>query len=88
MPIEQKPNNKLAMIAGNGKFPIIFAQSAKKNADIELIAIGIIDDTVRSLSKFVDKIYWIQAGQYNKLIDILHKEQVSKLAMVGQVNPK
>jgi hypothetical protein len=88
MPIGQKSNNKLAMIAGNGKFPVIFAQSAKKNSDIELIAIGIISDTVRSLYKFVDKMYWIQAGQYNKLIDILRKEQVSKLAMVGQVNPK
>jgi DUF1009 family protein len=88
MPIEQTANTKLAMIAGNGRFPIIFAQAAKEKADIELVAIGIISDTSKQLAKFVDKMYWIQAGQYNRLIEILENEQISKLAMVGQVNPK
>jgi hypothetical protein len=81
-------NQKLGMIAGSGKFPIIFAQSAKQKDNIELLAIGIINDTSRCLSKFVDKMYWIQAGQYNRLIEILNKEQIFKLAMVGQISPK
>jgi len=87
MSLAQDTNKKLGMIAGNGKFPIIFAQAAKKKTDLELIAVAIIGDTSRSLSRFVDRIYWIQAGQYNKLIDIINKEQISKLAMVGQINP-
>ena len=88
MSLEKETNKKIGMIAGNGKFPIIFAQSAKSSADLELVAIGIINDTSRRLSKFVDKIYWIQAGQYNRLIEILKNEQISKLAMVGQISPR
>ncbi|MBU4478353.1 MAG: UDP-2,3-diacylglucosamine diphosphatase LpxI [Candidatus Omnitrophica bacterium] len=78
---------KIALIAGNGSFPYIFAQAAK-NAGLSVIAIAFREETAENLAQVVDKIYWISVGQLKALIDIVQKEQFKKAVMAGQIGHK
>lgn len=79
--------DRIALIAGNGKFPIIFAQSARKKG-VEIIAIGINEETSKELEKFVNKIYWLSVGELEKLLKILKEENIRYVVMAGQVKHK
>ncbi|PIV39718.1 MAG: DUF1009 domain-containing protein [Candidatus Omnitrophica bacterium CG02_land_8_20_14_3_00__42_8] len=78
---------KIGLIAGNGRFPIIFAQSARKKG-IEVVAIGINEETSKELEKFVNKIYWLGVGELEKLLKILREENIRSVVMAGQVRHK
>jgi len=77
-------NRKIGLIAGNGRFPLIFAQEAKK-AGLEVVAVAIKKETDPGLEKLVDRIHWVSVGQLGDLIEICKKEGISKAVMAGQV---
>lgn len=79
--------NRIGLIAGNGKFPILFAQAAKKKG-VEVVAIGINEETERELEQHVNKIYWLGVGELEKLFQILHQEKLTSVVMAGQVKHK
>src|SRR3990167_2614526 len=79
--------NRIGLIACNGRFPIIFAESARKKG-VEVIAIGINEETSKELEKFVNKIYWLGAGELEKLLGILKEENIRSIVMAGQVRHK
>lgn len=81
------PKQTLGLIAGNGRFPLLFARAAKDKG-LRIIAIGIKGDTSGGLNRLVDKLFWIYPGQLQKLFEILQKEGIKKVIMAGQVNPK
>jgi len=78
---------KIGLIAGNGRFPIIFAEAAKKKA-VEIVAIGIKEETSKDIEKFVDKIYWLGVGELENLLKILKEEKIRSIVMAGQVKHK
>jgi DUF1009 family protein len=75
---------RIGLIAGNGKFPFIFAQAAKKKG-LEVIAVAIKEETEPALEKCVDRIYWLSAGELEKAITILKDEKLNNIVMAGQV---
>ncbi|MCX5669581.1 MAG: UDP-2,3-diacylglucosamine diphosphatase LpxI [Candidatus Omnitrophica bacterium] len=77
---------KIGLIAGNRKFPLLFAASAKKQ-DCKIIAIAIKGDTSPKLKKFVDKIYWFRLSEFQKMFDIFKAEAVEGVVMAGQISP-
>lgn len=77
-------NRKIGLIAGNGKFPLIFAQEAKK-VGTEVVALAIKKETSPSLENLVDKIHWVNVGQLGDLIEICKKEGITRAVMAGQV---
>lgn len=77
---------KIGLIAGNRRFPVIFSQAAKKR-HYHIVAIAIKGDTSRILNKYVDKLYWIGLGELNRLVKIFKAEGVTKVAMAGQISP-
>jgi len=80
---------KLGVIAGNRLSPLIFSKSAKaKDKSLELIGICFYGETNRGISRYVDKTFWLQAGQLKRLVEIIRKEDLNKLVMVGQISPK
>ncbi len=72
------------MIAGNGRFPILFAQGAKEN-NLEVIAVGIKGETLIELEDHVKEFYWTSIAQMGKLINILKKEGIVNAVMAGGV---
>ncbi|MDP2921319.1 MAG: UDP-2,3-diacylglucosamine diphosphatase LpxI [Candidatus Omnitrophota bacterium] len=79
--------NRVGLIAGSGRFPIIFAESARKKG-VEVVAIGINEETSKDLEKFVNKIYWLGVGELERLLLILKEENIRSIVMAGQVRHK
>ncbi len=77
---------RIGLIAGNRKFPLLFAASAKRKG-CEIIAIAIKGDTSPKIKKLVDKIYWLRLSEFSKMFDILKAEKVDGVVMAGQVSP-
>lgn len=77
----------IALIAGNGSLPLIFAQAAKDKG-ARLIAIAFEEETDKSIGDYVHQVYWISVGQLSRLIEILEKEKVKKAVMAGQIRHK
>jgi UDP-2,3-diacylglucosamine hydrolase len=78
---------KIGLIAGNRKFPLLFAASAKKKGT-QVIAVAIKGDTCAQLKKLVDKIYWLKLTEFEKMFDIFKAEGVEAVVMAGQVSPR
>ena len=75
------------MIAGNIKFPFLFASEAKKK-NYYVAAVAIKGDASPRLKKFVDKIYWLGLGELNRMVDLFRSEGITKIIMAGQVSPR
>src|SRR3989338_6339701 len=79
--------DKIGLIAGNGKFPLLFARMAKDKG-VKIVAVAIKGDTSRSIAKLVDKLFWVNAGQLQRLCEIFQAEGIKKVIMAGQVSPQ
>jgi len=73
---------KLGIIAGDGKFPSIIAEAAKKSG-YTIIAVAHTGLTSPDIENAADKIYWTKLGQLSALINILKKEGVTEAIMAG-----
>ncbi len=73
---------KLGLIAGNGRFPILFAKGAREN-NVPVIAVGIANEASREIEQYVDKLYWVGVAQIGKLIKIFKEENITKAVMAG-----
>jgi hypothetical protein len=77
---------KIGLIAGNRRFPILFSEAAKKK-NCHIVAVAIKGDTSRKLKKYVDKIYWIGLAEFRKLFEIFKDEGITRIVMAGQISP-
>ncbi len=82
---EEDQPKRIGLIAGNGTFPILFAESAKKKG-YEIVAVCHIGETDRELESQVSECVWIKVGQLGKLIDTFQRSKIDKVAMVGGIN--
>lgn len=78
---------RLGLIAGNGKFPILFAREAR-SLDYKIIAAGIKGDTSLLLKPFVNKLNIFKVGELKRLFSYFEAEKVNQVVMAGQVNPE
>ena len=73
---------KIGLIAGNGRFPILFAKGAREN-NVRVVAVGIEGETSPEIRDYVESLYWIKLAQLGKLIRILKEEAVTRAVMAG-----
>lgn len=73
---------KIGLIAGNGRFPILFAQGAREN-NVRVVAVGIEGETSPEIKDYVESLHWIKLAQLGKLIRCLKSEGVTKAVMAG-----
>ena len=79
---------KIGLIAGNRNFPLLFSTQAKlKNPSLKIFAVAVKGETNRKLSRFVDKISWVNIGELRKLVDIFLNEGIKEVVMAGQISP-
>ena len=81
MPI---PDGRIGVIAGNGRFPIIFADNARKMG-LQVFAVAHEGETESELEQHVDRIHWIKIGQLNKLINAFKSDGVRNVVMLGGI---
>ncbi len=75
---------RIGLIAGNGRFPIIFAENAKR-LGYAVSAVAHIGETAPELEQHVERIHWIKVGQFNKLIQALKEDGVRQAVMLGGI---
>ncbi len=79
--------NKIGLIAGNRKFPLLLAASAKQNG-CQVIAVAIKGDTSAKLQQIADKVYWLKLSEFEKMFEIFKNEEVEAVVMAGQISPR
>ena len=75
---------RIGLIAGNGRFPIIFADNARK-LGYHVSAVAHEGETEPELASHVDRIHWIKIGQLNKLIKAFKEDGVHQAVMLGGI---
>lgn len=83
-PPQVASGERLGLIAGNGRFPIIFADNARK-LGYQVSAVAHEGETDPELAHHVDRIHWIKIGQLNKLIKAFKDDQVHQAVMLGGI---
>src|ERR1700681_4442891 len=83
---------KLGLIAGNGRFPFLLLDAARaqgfsvtvaairEETDEEINHRGAVDERIT--------VHWLSLGELSRLINVFHKEGVTKAVMAGQVKHK
>jgi len=80
--------NRLGLIAGNRQYPLLFSRQAKlKDPSLYIVAVAVRGETDKTITKLVDKVYWVNIGRLNQLIDIFLRENIKKVVMAGQISP-
>jgi len=75
---------KFGLIAGNGKFPFMVLEGARRSgAQVAVAAIS--EETDPEIEKLADSLTWIGIGQLGKMIRFFKDEGVEKAIMAGQV---
>jgi len=79
---------RLGIIAGNRKFPQIFAREARRDGVRCLVTVAFEGETDPAIEPLVDCVEWLKLGQLQKLIEAFQKHAIRQVVMVGQIAPK
>ncbi len=75
---------RYALIAGNGRFPILALEEARKLGH-EVLALGLKEEASKEIEPLAWKTEWISIGQLGRLIELVKAEGITELIMTGQV---
>ncbi|MBX3288048.1 MAG: UDP-2,3-diacylglucosamine diphosphatase LpxI [Acidobacteria bacterium] len=75
---------RYGLIAGNGQFPFLVVEGAKK-AGAELSIVAIREETDPKIDDVADDVVWVGIGQLGKMLSHFKKKGVEKVMMAGQV---
>jgi len=72
------------MIAGNGRFPLLALETARRAGD-EVVVVAIREEAAAEVEQLAARCHWISLGELSRLIEILKTEGVTEVMMAGQV---
>ena len=75
---------KLGLIAGNGKFPFLVLEGARK-AGASVAVAAIREETDTEIERVAETLTWVGIGQLGKMLRFFKSEGVEKAIMAGQV---
>lgn len=75
---------KFGLIAGNGKFPFMVLEGARRSGAQVAVA-AILEETDPEIEQLADNVTWIGIGQLGRMIRFFKDEGVEKAIMAGQV---
>lgn len=75
---------KYGLIAGNGDFPFLVLDGARKAGE-SLAVVAIKEETDKRIEQAAEKLAWVGIGQLGKMISFFADAGVSKVMMAGQV---
>jgi len=82
------PNEKLGLIAGNGKFPFLVLDAARAQG-YEVVVAAIKEEASPEIeSHGAASVYWLSLGELSRLIETFQREGIRRAIMAGQVKHK
>lgn len=82
-------NNKLGIIAGNGRFPFLLLDAARAHG-LQVVVAAIREETdpemdARAAGDANIRVHWLSLGELSKLIETFKADGVTQAVMAGQV---
>ncbi len=74
----------IGLIAGNGQFPLLFAEAAKAKG-VRVYAVAMVGETDKAIEQAADETHWVRVGQLGRMIRLFKGARVLKAAMAGGV---
>lgn len=78
-------DERIGLIAGNGRFPIIFADNVRR-LGFTVSAIAHVGETLPELEAHVDRIHWLKVGQFSKALSALKADGIRQAVMLGGID--
>jgi len=79
---------KLGLIAGNGRFPLLVLDAARARG-LDVVVAAIQEETFPEIEQHgAAAVHWMSLGELSKLIDTFKREGVTRAIMAGQVKHK
>jgi UDP-2,3-diacylglucosamine hydrolase len=78
---------KLGLIAGNGRFPFLVLDAARAQG-YEVVIAAIKEETFPEIECHGAQVLWLSLGELSKLIDTFKRAGVHRAVMAGQVKHK
>src|SRR3954453_13638556 len=75
---------RYGLIAGNGKFPFLVAEGARR-AGVSLAVAAIKEETDPAIERVAERVTWVGIGQLGRMIRFFKREGVERAIMAGQV---
>jgi DUF1009 family protein len=75
---------KFGLIAGNGQFPFLVVEGARKEG-ASLAVAAIKEETDKRIDEVAEDVLWVGIGQLGKMISYFKSRGVTKAIMAGQV---
>jgi hypothetical protein len=85
--VQQTVPEQLAIIAGNGAYPRLLAESARKQGVHRIFAVAFRKETDSAIEKFADEVKWVRLGQLGAVLDALRSSGARHAVMAGQITP-
>lgn len=74
----------LGIIAGNGRFPFLVADAARR-AGRRVVVAAIREEALPEIEQAGDEVHWLGLGQLGRCIEVLRAAGVAEAVMAGQV---
>ncbi|MHC5039188.1 MAG: LpxI family protein [Planctomycetota bacterium] len=81
---EEPRTGRIGLIAGYGRFPILFADKAREKG-LRVVAVGIRHEASPELADHVERFYWCGVARVGRLIRLLKGEGIDRAVMAGKV---
>jgi DUF1009 family protein len=78
---------RLGLIAGRGVYPLLLADSARKQGVRHIFAVAFRGETERAIGRLADEVAWIHLGQFGHMLEALARGGVRQCVMAGQIKP-
>ena len=75
---------RIGLIAGNGRFPLLFAEAARARG-VEVIAVAHQNETPEAIANLVTECTWVRVGELGKIIRVLKQAGVQRAVMAGGI---
>jgi UDP-2,3-diacylglucosamine hydrolase len=86
--LQTKAPEILGIIAGNGVYPRLLADSARKAGVKKIVATSFSGETDPAIVQHVEVVEWLRVGQLSRLLSFFQEQNVRHAIMAGQIAPK
>jgi len=77
--------SRLGLIAGNGRFPLIFAKAARA-AGVDIVAVAHQGETQPEIAALVPEVTWVRVGELGKIIATFQLAGLTQAVMAGGIH--
>lgn len=78
---------KLGLIAGNRKFPLLVCEAARKQG-VTVVAVAVRGDTSPRINALASSVHWLRLSEFSNMFEIFRAEGIRGVVMAGQISPR